>query len=95
MFIQQMQDDRGTRPFDIGHLDYLRGEAVRSAKELHDAQPDSDIAEMVNTCRGQLDLLTRELTDLQSETTDRRELRASSRRIAEIQRSLEGLQAEL
>src|SRR5205814_683635 len=95
MFIQQMQNDRGTRPFDVGHLDYLRGEAVRSAKEVHDAQPDSGIGQKVNTCRGQLDLLARELTGLQSETNDRRALPASNNRVAEIQRSLEGLQAEL
>jgi hypothetical protein len=44
MFIQQMQNDRGTWPFDVGHLDYLRDEAIRSAKELHDAQPDSAMA---------------------------------------------------
>jgi hypothetical protein len=85
LFIAQMENDHGTRAFAVGHLGYLRDEALRSAKELREAQSDPAIAPRVGICAAQMNSLALEITVLQGEArTQFRSLSASKARIEEI-----------
>ena len=97
LFVAQMQNDRGVRSFDAGHLCYLRDEALRSAKELHESRSDPAMSPSVGICAAQLDSLAPEIAVLQdkAETADTDALSASKARIAEIHDALSSLETGL
>ena len=90
LFIAQIQNDRGTRSFDVGHLGYLRDEVLRSVKELRESQADPAMAQSVGTCTAQLNSLAREIAILQDKVkrNDAGALSASKARVEDIHDAL-------
>ena len=97
LFIEQMQNDGGTRAFAAGHLGYLRDEALRSAKELRESQSNAAMAPRVGICAAQLDLLAREIAVLQDKVKadGTHALSASKARLEEIHDALTRLETAL
>jgi hypothetical protein len=89
LFMIQIQENRVTRTFDEGHLSYLRDEAARTLSEVRRAQVHSGIAQQLDTCRGQLALLTAELADLTSTPRNAASFSAERERLTRIRSMLE------
>ena len=87
-FIEYVLENRATRAFAQGHVEYLADEVDRTAKELHRVTPDESTGPGLRECRTEVDVLAKELTAVRLGIDNPEVLAASKQRIEKIRRAL-------
>jgi hypothetical protein len=95
IFIDYVVENRATRHFAQGHLEYLADEIDQTAKELEKAHPPANAEPAVQECKQALALLYKEVEAIRAETTNPQALEASKGRIANIRTNLQKSNASL
>jgi hypothetical protein len=95
MFIDYVGQNRATRTYAEGHLEYLSVEVRRLSRELHQARADPGSDEKLRECQYQMDALADQLSRVGSSLDNAETLRAASKRVRTIRRALEQANASL
>jgi len=94
-FIGYLRQQRATRAYADGHLEYLTDEVNRVASELREASPAPGTERSFQQCRTQLDSLANELGSVRRDITDLDGLAAAQDRIDRIRQSLQHASSSL
>ena len=89
LFIDYIRQSRPTRRYIEGEASYLRDEVNDSVKQFDKALPETRTENSINTCKAQLQLLDRELSNVPMETGNADALAAAKERISAIRNILE------
>ena len=89
LFIDAIRQQRTTRRYAEGHLEYLADAVRQSALDLDRAVPTPDAVRAAGECRVQVALLLRELAGIRAALGDDTALAAARNRLGKIRTSLQ------
>ncbi len=97
MFVDFVLQGHSTRRYAEGHSAFLEQAVEQSAEDLEHAVPDTNAANSVRECQGNLGMLARELSRIRAAVTggDQDALLAARARIRHIRESLEKANSRL
>jgi len=89
MFLDYVRENRATKHYAQGHIEYLAEEIEQSRKELQDSSPAQGEEDALQTLRAQFDALSTELHNLHGKLEDHAALATAKQRIDSIRQSLD------
>lgn len=93
MFLDYVRQDRATKYYAQGHIEYLTDEVENS--ELHQSSPVQGEADAFQKLSAQFDALNTELHDLRGKLEDKNALATAKERIERIQRALDAASSSI
>jgi len=95
MFLDYVRQDRATKYYAQGHIEYLTDEVENSRQELHQSSPVQGEADAFQKLSAQFDALNTELHDLRGKLEDKNALATAKERIERIQRALDAASSSI
>jgi uncharacterized coiled-coil DUF342 family protein len=89
MFLDYVRQNRATKYYAQGHIEYVTQEIERSRKELQESSPAQGEEDAVQELRAQLDALKVELHSLRGRLDDEVALATANERIEKIRQALD------
>jgi uncharacterized coiled-coil DUF342 family protein len=89
MFLDYVRQNRATKYYAQGHIEYVTQEIERSRKELQESSPAQGEEDAVQELRAQLDALKAELLSIHARLDDRTALATAKEHVARIRHALD------
>jgi hypothetical protein len=89
MFLDYVRQNRATKDYAQGHIEYLTKETERSREELQESSPAQGEEDAVQELRAQLDALKAELLSIHARLDDRTALATAKEHVARIRHALD------
>jgi hypothetical protein len=93
--IDYVRQNRATRNYAQGHIEYLAQAVSRSSKQIHEAVPGEVNEQKLRECESELNSLTNAITAVGPALNDPDALAAAEREIAAIRKALERSKSSL
>ena len=89
MFLDYVRENRTTKHYAQGHIEYLTEEIERSREELQESSPAQGEEDAVRKLRTQFDALRAELHSIRGKLDDEAALAAAKEHLASIRQALD------
>jgi len=89
MFLDYVRENRATKHYAQGHIEYLTEEIERSREELQESSPAQGEEDAVRKLRTQFDALQAELHSIRGKLDDEAALAAAKEHLASIREALD------
>jgi hypothetical protein len=95
MFLDYVRENRATKHYARGHIEYLTEEIERSREELQESSPAQGEEDAVQKLRTQFDALEAELHNIHGKLDDAAALAAATEHLVSIRRALDGANSSI
>lgn len=95
MFLDYVRDNRATKNYAQGHIEYLTEESRESRKELQESSPAQGEEDALQKLKAQFDALNAELHSIRGKLDDPAALATAKHHIASIRHSLDDVNSTI